>query len=390
MILDQHISDRAKRIPKSAIHEMTRLSKQQEDVAFLSWAKPTTDTPEHIKKAALEAIISGKIAGYSTPWGLLPLREAVAKKLRNYNKIDAKTEEIMITVGAIEGLSAAVLAIVNPGDEVIIPVPGYATHIRQVEIAGGIPVLVQTDEENGFQLDIEKIKDAVTDKTKVVIFSDPNNPTGSVYSEQELKALADIVRQNNLMVIVDEAYEYFTYDGHKHYSIASFEGMHDRVISVFTFTKSYAMTGWRIGYMHAHTDMIKHIVKMHIPLAICAPVVAQYAAIAAIEESQECIDEFRQHYLTVRNLICERLDKVDHVFDYQKPKGSYLMFPRIKTEGKDNSMKFAVDLLQEARVSTTPGIAFKGEGHVRMSFCVPEAMVNKAFDRIENYFGKSS
>jgi aminotransferase len=296
----------------------------------------------------------------------------------------------MITVGAIEGLSAAVLATVNPGDEVIIPIPGYSTHVRQVEIAGGKPVLVQTDEENGFKLNIEKIKAAVTDKTKAFIFSDPNNPTGAVYSKEELQAIADMATENNLIVIVDEAYEYFTYDGYEHHSIASFEGMHDRVISVFTFTKSYAMTGWRVGYLHAHPDLIKQIVKMHIPLAICAPVVAQYAAIAALEGPQDCISEFRQHYLTVRNLMCDRLDKVSHVFDYQKPKGAYLMFPRIKVKGKNDSMKFAVNLLQKAGVSTTPGIAFKGEGHVRMSFCVPEDMVNKAFDRIENYFGKTS
>jgi aminotransferase len=390
MISQQHISDRALNIPTSAIHEMTRLSQLQEDVAFLSWAKPTSDTPEHIKEAASKAIMEGKTAGYSPTWGLMQLREAIAEKLRDDNKIAAKPDEVMITVGAIEGLSAAVLATVNPGDEVIIPIPGYSTHVRQVEIAGGKPVLVETDEENGFKLDIEKIKASVTERTKAIIFSDPNNPTGAVYAKGELQALADIAKTNDLIIIVDEAYEYFTYDDHKHYSIASFEGMHDRVISVFTFTKSYAMTGWRVGYLHAHADLIKHIVKMHIPLAICAPVVAQYAAIGALEGPQDCIAEYRQHYLTVRNLMCDRLDSVKHIFDYQKPKGAYLMFPRIKMEGKDDSMTFAVNLLQKAGVSTTPGIAFKGEGHVRMSFCVPEEMVNKAFDRIENYVGTSS
>ncbi len=390
MILQQHISDRALNIPTSAIHEMTRLSQLQKDVAFLSWAKPTSDTPEHIKEASSKAIMEGKTAGYSPTWGLMQLREAIAEKLRDDNKIAAKPDEVMITVGAIEGLSAAVLATVNPGDEVIIPIPCYSTHVRQVEIAGGKPVLVETDEENGFKLDIEKIQASVTEKTKAIIFSDPNNPTGAVYAKGELQALADIAKTNDLIIIVDEAYEYFTYDGHKHYSIASFEGMHDRVISVFTFTKSYAMTGWRVGYLHAHADLIKHIVKMHIPLAICAPVVAQYAAIGALEGPQDCIAEYRQHYLTVRNLMCDRLDSVKHIFDYQKPKGAYLMFPRIKMEGKDDSMTFAVNLLQKAGVSTTPGIAFKGEGHVRMSFCVPEEMVNKAFDRIENYVGTSS
>ena len=380
------VSKKVASIPKSAIHEMTALSKKIEDVAFLSWAKPTSGTPENINQAASQAIQKGLTGGYSETAGLEDLREEIVKKLRRKNKISANPSEILVTVGAIEGLSAAVLAVVDPGDEVIIPVPGYSTHVRQIELASGRPVLVPTVEDQGFKLDLNQIEDAVTSKTKAIVFSSPNNPTGAAYTEEELRSIAEIAQKNNLIVITDEAYEYFTFDGMKHFSIGSIEEIKDQVISTFTFTKTYAMTGWRIGYVHASKEWIAQIKKAHIPLAICAPVVSQYAALEALRGPQDCIDEFHSHYLKTRNLMCSRLDELDHVFTYQIPKGSYLMFPKMIREQDQDSRTFAIDLLQKAHVSTTPGIAFKGEGHVRMSFCVSEEEINKAFDRMKEYF----
>ena len=380
------ISNRVSQMQKSAIHEMTRLSKEVDDVAFLSWAKPTAGTPEHITKAAIKAIQQGKTGGYSEPAGIYELREEIAKKLKEINHVEASPEEIIVTVGAIEGLAAAVMAVIDPGDEVIIPIPGYSTHIRQVIMASGIPVCIPTIEADGFSLDIDRINDAVTEKTKAILFSDPNNPTGSVYSKQQLEAVAEIARKNNLIVITDEAYEYFTFDGYKHYSIASLPEMKERVISSFTFTKTYAMTGWRIGYVHSSKELIPQIKKGHIAFAICAPVVSQYAVLEAIKSSQECVENFREHYKDARDLMCRRLDRLSHVFKYQIPKGSYLMFPKIILEAGKDSLAFAKRLLKEARVSTTPGVAFKSESHLRMSFCVPEEIINKAFDRMELYF----
>ncbi|MBN1675164.1 MAG: pyridoxal phosphate-dependent aminotransferase [Kiritimatiellae bacterium] len=380
------ISHRVSQIPKSAIHEMTRLSAALDDVAFLSWAKPTSGTPDHINEAAIRAIQDGRTGGYSEPAGLLGLREKIAEKLNTFNGIQASAEEIVVTVGAIEGLSAAVMAAIDPGDEVIIPVPGYSTHIQQVLLASGQPVCVPTVEPDGFRLDIERIQDAVTDRTKAILFCDPNNPTGSVYSKAELEALAEIARRRNLVVITDEAYEYFTFDGHKHESMASLPGMKERTVSAFAFTKTYAMTGWRIGYVHAPKEWVAQIKKAHIPFAICSPVVSQYAAMAALSGPQTCVHQFRAHYEETRNLMCERLDGLNAVFDYQKPKGAYLMFPRIKLPEGNDSFAFARDLLQAARVSTTPGIAFRGESHLRMSFCVPKEMVRNAFDRMATYF----
>jgi aminotransferase len=382
-------SERVKQIEKSAIHEMTRLSQQIKDVAFLSWAKPTSGTPSHINDAAVAAIKKGLVGGYSPTNGLPALREAVAAKLGRDNNIPAKASEVIITVGAIEGLAAACLAVLDPGDEVILPSPTYSTHIRQVLLASAKPVFVPTIEEQGFALDIEGIKKAITPKTKAILYCSPSNPSGTAFSEADLRQIAELALKHNMVVITDEAYEYFVYDEHKHFSIGSIPDMKKSVISCFTFTKTYAMTGWRIGYLHADETLIPQIGKAHIPCAICAPVVSQYAALAALAGPQTCVDDFRAHYQSTRDLMCQRLDKLGSVFSYQKPGGSYLMFPRILLpEGKD-SAAFCKRLLQEAKVSTTPGVAFgpTGESHLRMSFCVPHDTINTAFDRVEKYFG---
>ncbi len=389
MTEDIRISKRVSNIGISAIHEMTRLSKQVGDVAFLSWAKPTSDTPEHIKEAAISAIKEGLVGGYSENTGLVKLREEICKKLKNINNISANPSQIIVTVGAIEGLSAAVMAVIDPGDEVILPTPTYSTHIRIVTIASGKPVLVPTNEDAGFTLNVEAIKNAITPKTKAILYCSPSNPTGTVFSESIQRQIAEIALDNNLFIITDEAYEYFTFDDNKHFSIASIPEVSQNVISCYTFTKTYAMTGWRIGYLHAVDDLIPQINKAHIPFAICAPVVSQYAALGALKGSQDCIKEYREKYLKARNLMCARLDRLSSVFSYYKPAGSYLMFPKILLDDGQDSSKFCVKLLKEGKVSTTPGIAFgpTGQGHLRLSFCVSNDEINKAFDRMEDYFG---
>jgi len=386
----RYASDRVAQMPRSAIHEMTRLSKQIEDVAFLSWAKPTTGAPEHIGRAAIDAINNKTVDGYSESIGLLELRKEIVKKLRRDNHINAKPSQIIVTTGAIEGIAAALMALVDPGDEVILPSPTYATHITQVVLASAKPIFVPTIEEEGFKLDLEGIKNAITHKTKAILYCSPVNPCGNIISEDQLRQLAEIVLERNLMVITDEAYEYFVYDDHKHFSIGSIPGMKDNTVSCFTFTKTYAMTGWRIGYLHVNEDLLPQINKAHIPFTICAPVVSQYAALASLRGPQDCVEEFRKKYESARNLMCERLDNIKSIFNYTKPAGSYLMFPKILVEQGKNSKEFCEKLLREAKVSTTPGVDFgpTGEGHLRLSFCVPEVTINKAFDRIEEYLGR--
>jgi aminotransferase len=380
-------SQRVQQIEKSAIHEMTRLSKEIDDVAFLSWAKPTSGTPDHINWAAIQAIEQGQTGGYSPSEGLAELRQEIVAKLQRDNQIEATISQVLVTVGAIEGLAAAVMAAIDPGDEVILPTPTYSTHIRQVQMASGFPVLVPLLEGDGFALDTEAIQRAITPKSKAILFCTPSNPTGTVFAEPALRELARLALANDLVIITDEAYEYFVFDEQKHFSLASMPEMARHVISCFTFTKTYAMTGWRIGYLHAHEDWIPQIKKAHIPFAICAPVVSQYAALAALQGPQGCVDEFRRHYRTTRDLMCQRLDELPDVFSYQKPGGSYLMFPRILIEEGKDSTSFCKRLLREAHVSTTPGVAFgpTGESHMRLSFCVPEETINTAFDRIERF-----
>ncbi|MBU0640237.1 MAG: pyridoxal phosphate-dependent aminotransferase [Planctomycetes bacterium] len=389
MTIQRRTSRRVTDISKSAIHEMTRLSKEVEDVAFLSWAKPTSGTPGHINEGAIAAIRKGLVGAYSETSGLPVLREEIVRKLKRDNHVDANVAQVLVTVGAIEGLAAAVMAVVDPGDEVILPTPTYSTHIRQVVIASGKPVLVPTIEEEGFLLDIAAIRKAITPRTKAILYCSPSNPTGTVFSEQQLRELAAVALEHDLTVITDEAYEYFTFDGHTHFSIASIPKMRKHAVSCYTFTKTYAMTGWRVGYLHADEELIPQITKAHIPFAICAPVVSQYAALAALQGSQDCVATFRDHYRTARDLMCERLDGMTSVFAYQRPHGSYLMFPRILSNAGEDSATFCKRLLKEARVSTTPGVAFgpTGEGHLRMSFCVPEDEINKAFDRMKAFFG---
>ena len=385
------VSHRVGRIPPSAIHEMTRLSMQVEDPVSLSWARPAAGTPEHINQAACQAVKKGLVSGYSASIGLPELRGAIVEKLRRDNNIQADPSEVMVTVGAIEGLSAAVMALLDPGDEVLLPSPNYSTHAQQVELASAVPVYVPTVEDECFRLDIDAFRKAITKRTKAIMFCTPSNPTGAVFEEEELRALGKIALENDLAIIVDESYEYFTFDGHKHFSLASVPELKEKTVTSFTFTKTYAMTGWRIGYVLAEAEMVRQMLKAHIPFTICAPVVSQYAALGALQGPQDCVDRFREKYLNLRDLCCERLARLNSVFAYQKPKGSYCMFPKIlHPEGAD-SLSFCKRLLLEGKVSTTPGVAFgpTGEGHLRITFCDSEDAVNKAFDRMERYFGRN-
>ncbi len=390
-ITNSVVSNRVSRIPPSAIHEMTRLSMQVKDPVSLSWARPAAGTPQHINEAASEAIKTGLVSGYSASIGLPELREAIVEKLARDNNIKTDPSEVLVTVGAIEGLSAAAMALLDPGDEVLIPSPNYSTHAQQVLLASAIPVYVPTIEVEGFRLDIPAFRKAVTKKTKAIMFCTPCNPTGAVFGEEELRALGEVALEHDLAIMVDESYEYFTFDGIKHFSLASVPELRERTATCFTFTKTYAMTGWRIGYVLAKAELVSQMLKAHIPLSICAPVVSQYAALGALRGPQDCVEEFRQKYLDLRNLTCQRLDRLCSIFEYQRPKGSYCMFPKILIKQGSESLAFCKKLLLEGGVSTTPGAAFgpTGENHLRITFCDSREAINKAFDRMERYFGVS-
>ncbi len=383
------VSKKVKEIQPSAIHKMSALAAQIPDAVALSWARPDAPTPSHINEAAIRAIRNDLASKYSPPPGLMKLREAITNKLKKDNNIDVSPNEILITTGSIEGIFAAILALVNPGDEVIMPSPNYSTHELIVRMSSAVPVYFPTIEEEGFRLDLNALEKVITKKSKIILFCNPANPTGAVFPEEDLKQLAYIAKENNLFIVVDEAYEYFVFDGAKHFCIGSMPEMKDLVVENFTFTKTYAMTGWRIGYNVASSEIMEHIMKTHTPMTICAPVVSQYAATEALEGPQDCVSEFYNHYLEWRDLMCEKLDRLDKVFSYQKPIGSYNMFPKIIAKGGENSAEFCMKLLKEAKVATTPGAPFgpTGEGHLRMSFCSSKETINEAFNRMYTYFG---
>ncbi len=389
MVNGELYSRRVGEMPVSAIHEMTRLAAGLSGVVSLSWARPEGDTPQHISEAAIRAIRDNLVSAYSPVPGLPELREAIAEKLRRDNGIEATAAEVLVTVGAIEGLFAAVLAVVDPGDEVIMPSPTYSTHAVQVRMASGVPVFVPLLEEEGFKLDLDTLEKSVTSKTKAILFCSPSNPTGTVFSKEELLGIAEVAERHNLVIITDESYEYFVFDDAEHFSIASVPELKSRTVSCFTFTKTYVMTGWRVGYLVATEEMVEQIRKAHIPMSICAPVVSQYAALAALKGPQDCVEAFRAKYEKLRDLMCKRLDAMKTLFGYCRPTGAYNMFPRILHPDLQDSFSFCKDVLFGARVSLTPGVAFgpTAEGHVRMSFCSSEKAINEAFDRMAEFFG---
>jgi len=382
---DKLFSRRIQGMPRSNIHLMSMLARQVEDPVSLSWAKPFAGTPAHINAAAIEAIEQDLCSGYSPGLGLPELRDAICAKLARDNHIDAVPDEVMVTVGAIEGISAALAAVIDPGDEVLLPSPNYSTHTEQVRLLSGEPVWVPTIEEECFRLDLAAVEAAITDRTRAVLLSTPCNPTGAVFTEHDLRALGELARRHGLMVITDEAYEYFVFDDAVHFSLASVPEYRDHVVSVFTLTKTYAMTGWRVGYIHARADLVAEMNKAHNCNAICAPVISQYAALAAINGPQECVGEFHRKYAQTLNRVCERLDRLPEHFAYERTQGSYCIFPRILHPLGKDSLEFCKRMLTEARVSTTPGVGFGagGEEHLRITFCCAFEDIDRAFDRIE-------
>lgn len=383
------VAEKARLTKPSAIHGMSALAASMPDAVALSWARPDAPTPENINNAAIEAIKKDLTSKYSPPPGLSKLREVIAEKVRRDNNIEVEADGVLVTTGAMQGIFAALLVLVDPGDEVLMPSPNYTTHELSIKMASATPVYFPTIEEEGWRLDIDGLEKAITKKTKAILYCNPCNPTGAVFPEEDLRKVAEIAIENNLWIITDEAYEYFLFDGEKHFCIGSIPEMKGRVVENFTLTKTYAMTGWRIGYDVSTPELIKHVIKAHTPMTICAPVVSQYASIEAITGPQDCVKEFHNHYLEWRNLMCDRLDRLSSIFSYQKPKGSYNMFPKILTEEGKDSVSFCMNLLKGAKVATTPGAPFgpSGEEHLRLCFCSSKEVITEAFDRMDKYFG---
>jgi len=395
------------KISLSPIKEMELRASRIPGVVSLAQGVPSFDTPESVKRAAIEAIEKGKVAKYSLAPGTLEFREAIAQYLERENKFFDFETEIIATAGSIEAITATLLAILSPGDEVLIPDPTYTSYQPAIGVARGVPVFVPLDEKKHWALDIGEFEKMITPRTKVFLFCNPNNPTGTVFTRNQLHALAQLAIKHDIYILSDEVYKDFIFDSEERvYSLGELRGIRDRLVYIFSFSKAYAMTGWRIAFLATHQGLAKKILAVHDALVTCAPVVSQFAAQAALEMAEDDVRNFRDYFKKRRDLICRRLDKLGEVFEYQKPDSAYFVFPRIKKEvlkkiiaglpaealakAGGGSWEFAIQLLEKAKVATVPGAAFgpSGENHIRMCFGRSEEDINLAFDRLEEFFKK--
>lgn len=392
------IARRVAQITVSAIKQMPVLASKVEGCISLGQGIPSFATPAFIRDAVIDALRSDEAIGkYSLQPGMPALKKAIADRLRRAKGIEADPEtELFVSCGAMEAIAAAISTIVERGDEVLLPSPNYSSHIEQILFAEGIPVFVPLIEEKGWKLDIEGFKKAVTPRTKAIVLCNPMNPTGAIFSRDELLGLAETARSRDLFIIVDEAYDFLVYDDLPYFSLASIEDLRNRLIACFSFSKVYCMTGCRIGYMVASGRVIDQVLKVHHAFAICAPTISQVAALAALKatnghdgEGDRFIEKLVKELAARREIACARLDGLPHLFLYEKPKGAYYVFPRIVLEGIGD-MDLALRLLYEARVITIPGSGFgpTGEGHIRLSFAAAPEDLNQAFDRIEAWAQK--
>ena len=354
------------------------------DVINLGGGDPDFDTPSHIVDAALEALRQGH-THYVSSAGLRGLRAAIADKLREENGLEFDPDaEIIVTPGAKLALFAAIMATVEEGDEVLILDPAWVSYVPCVQLAGGVPVHIPLSAEDGFRVTDARLRPKLTPRSKLVIVNSPNNPTGRVLTREELEAVVKVALENDLLVLSDEIYEKILYDGHQHISIGSLPDMLDRTIVINGFSKAYAMTGWRLGYVAAKGPLAKEILKVQQHSVTCASSFTQYAGIAALTGPQYAVFQMVEEYRRRRDLITEGLNSLPGISCHQ-PEGTFYAFPDISATGM-SSIEFADMLLSKARVAVTPGIAFgdSGEGHVRISFANSTQLIEKAIKRMRD------
>jgi aspartate aminotransferase len=353
------------------------------DVCSFSAGEPDFDSPAHVKAAAKKALDEGKTK-YGPAAGEPKLRQAIADKLQRENNLNYQAENIIVTNGGKHSLFNLMQALIEPGDEVIIPAPYWVSYPEMVKLVGGNPVIVMTDEENGYKIQPEILRSAITPKTKLFVLNSPSNPTGMVYTPEEIKALAEVIVEKDILVVSDEIYEKILYDGAKHLSIGSLnDEIFARTIVSNGFAKGYSMTGWRLGYLAAPVELIKAatIVQGHSTSNVCT--FAQYGAIAALEESQDCVEEMRQAFAKRRKVMLERINAIPGLSCAQ-PSGAFYLFPSISETGL-RSLEFCKTLLEEHQVAVIPGVAFGADNNIRLSYATDMATIEKGMDRLEKF-----
>ncbi|MCM3004407.1 aminotransferase [Priestia koreensis] len=381
--MKSYLSSTVRQLKPSGIRRFFDLAAGMEGVISLGVGEPDFVTSWAVREASILSLEKG-YTSYTANAGLLALREEIQKYMKKKFQLDYDAHnQVIVTVGASQALDIAFRAVIDEGDEVIIVEPSFVSYAPLVTLAGGIPIAVQTTQENGFKLTPEQLEAAITPRTKAILLCSPNNPTGSLLEKEELEALTSIILKHDLLVLSDEIYAELTYDG-SFTSIASLSGMKDRTIVISGFSKGFAMTGWRLGYVCGHPDFIEAMLKVHQYAMMCAPTMAQYGAIEALQNGEQDVVDMRKSYRRRRNYMVQSLNEMG--LDCHVPGGAFYVFPSIRKTGM-SSEEFAEQLLLKERVAVVPGNVFgeSGEGYVRCSYASSMESLQEAVRRIANF-----
>ena len=381
------LSDKITTIKPSGIRKFFDLVSEMKDAISLGVGEPDFDTPWRIREEGIYTLEKGKTY-YTSNSGLMDLRIEISRYLERRFGLNYDAEkEIIVTVGGSEGIDLAFRAMLNPGDEVIIPEPCYVSYVPCVTLADGVPVTVNLKEENDFKLTKEQLLSAITPRTKILVLAFPNNPTGAVMTKEELEEIAEVVKEKDIFVVSDEIYAELSYGNTRHCSIASIDGMKERTIVINGFSKAHAMTGWRLGYACGPEVIIKQMLKIHQFAIMCAPTNSQYAAVEALRECDDAVEEMRNEYDRRRRFMLSKLRGMGlKVFE---PYGAFYIFPNIAEFGL-TSDEFATRFLTEEKVAVVPGKAFGdcGEGFLRMSYASSLSNLKTAMERLEKFIDR--
>lgn len=378
------LNNNIKQIKPSGIRRFFDIANEMEDVISLSVGEPDFHTPWHIREAGIASLEKGRTR-YTPNRGFIKLREEISKFLaRNYSVEYKPESEVLVTVGGSEAIDICLRCLLNPGDEVLIPEPSFVCYVPITQMAGGVPVTIETKPENSFKLTAEELEKKITDKTKVLILPFPNNPTGAVMRKADLEKIAEVVERHNLLVLSDEIYASLTYGSERHTAFSSLPGMKERTVLVNGFSKSHSMTGWRMGYAAGPKEIISLMTKLHQFAIMSAPTTSQYAAIEAMKNGDEDMEYMRSQYDMRRRLIVDGLNKMG--LTCFEPEGAFYVFPSIKSTGL-TSAEFCEKLIYSKRVAVVPGDAFGscGEGFVRISYCYSVKHITEALERMEAF-----
>lgn len=378
------IADHVRTIPRSGIRDFFEIVQSMKEVISLGIGEPDFVTPWHIREAAIYSLEKGR-TGYTSNLGAPRLRRAIASYVEKHFSVAYNPhDEIIVTVGVSEAIDLALRALLNPGDEVLYHEPCYVSYSPSIQLAGGVPVPVATRAEDEFSLRAADLEKAVTPKTRVLMLNFPTNPTGAVMPPEELRKIAALAVKHDLVVLTDEIYSELTYDETTHHSIAPLPGMKERTLFLHGFSKAFAMTGWRIGYACGPADIIEAMMKIHQYSILCAPVMAQEAALEALERGERSMERMREEYRLRRNLIVSSLNEAG--IPCHLPKGAFYVFPDIRGTGM-TSKEFSLKLLEEKKVAVVPGTAFGGcgEGYVRCSYATAMEQIKIAVSRIADF-----